>query len=76
MALAPPLVKGPHSPAPVAGPPPLDMFKRVQFGPHCTGTLLPFDIFKLVHHESTYGWQVGGWHPTGMLSCFVDIYFV
>ena len=21
-------------------------------------------------HKSTYGWQVGGMYPTGMLSCF------
>ena len=20
-------------------------------------------------HQNTYGWQVGGMHPTGMLSC-------
>ena len=22
--------------------------------------------------QSTYGWQVGGMHPTGMLSCFTE----
>ena len=33
--------------------PPLDMFKLVQLGPHCTGTPpLPQDIFKLVHYDA------------------------
>ena len=31
---------------------PLDMFKLVQLGPHCTGTSLPPDMFKLVHFEA------------------------
>ena len=31
---------------------PLDMFKLVQLGPHCTGTSLPPDMLKLVHFEA------------------------
>ena len=40
----------------------LDMFKLVQLGPQCAGC--PPTSSDL------YDRQVGGWYPTGMLSCF------
>ena len=30
------------------------------------------DVLPLPH-KNTYGWQVGGTHPAGMLSCFIDL---
>ena len=26
-------------------------------------------------HQNTYGWQAGGTHPTGMLSCLMIFFF-
>ena len=55
--------KDPLVPLPRTGTP--DMFKPVQLGPHCTPSPRHVQIYSL---WSTYGWQVGGWHPTGMPS--------
>ena len=59
------------------------MSKLVELGPHCTGTChplvlalalalaptLPFGYVQTC--SGVYGCEAGGFHPTGMFSCFM-----
>ena len=46
------------------------------WGPFQTGSLEDPPILTFGGHRSTYSWQVGGMHPTRMLSCFHIYLFV
>ena len=61
-----PLLCTGHWPQPC--PPPLDISKHVQLGPHCTGTPRHIQTCSLWSIDCR---EAGGWHSTEMPSCVV-----